>query len=506
MQGEYRGDFTRDTYTPQKQFLRVLMQQGRVQLDADFNEQVSILLHYLQTLATDLIGPHGGPANNAGFAIAPVLDNSQLENLVISEGRYYVEGLLCENTQNNASYEHQPYLSIHGEYEYPKLPFLVYLDIWERHIDSIQDADSTQSSIRESALNGVDTAARSQVIWQVKLTQQLAQPEGNESNILQDILDLEKEANQPTEISDSAGEQPESTTAETDDSLLAKLKEAANILRTNPKALYLTSPDIVAPSELATLKAKVKESSSSDDKDLCIISPSARYRGAENQLYRVEIHSSGDQPTFKWSRENSAVIFPIIFTSDKTITLEHLGYDSRFGLKEHDWVEIVDDDYTYRNQPQKLLQIQKIDLVTQQVTLNEAPFGNTGRDPSKHPYLRRWDHQAGNPNYGGSELVDGAIPILIAKNNHSEIWQLIEDGIQIQFQPGIYRPGDYWLIPARTATGDIEWPREKASRNALAIPPHGIKHYYAPLAIIATDENGMIQPFDCRQVFTSRLV
>ena len=39
MQGEYRGDFTRDTFNPLKHFSRVLMQQGRVQLDADWNEQ-----------------------------------------------------------------------------------------------------------------------------------------------------------------------------------------------------------------------------------------------------------------------------------------------------------------------------------------------------------------------------------------------------------------------------------------------------------------------------------
>ncbi|NJO59389.1 MAG: hypothetical protein HC836_14090 [Richelia sp. RM2_1_2] len=60
MAGELRGDFTRDTFDPRKNFLRVLMQQGRVQVDADWNEQVSIILHYLQTLAEDLIGSHGG--------------------------------------------------------------------------------------------------------------------------------------------------------------------------------------------------------------------------------------------------------------------------------------------------------------------------------------------------------------------------------------------------------------------------------------------------------------
>ena len=32
----------------------------------------AILLHYLQTLAADIIGPRGGPADNCGFVISPV--------------------------------------------------------------------------------------------------------------------------------------------------------------------------------------------------------------------------------------------------------------------------------------------------------------------------------------------------------------------------------------------------------------------------------------------------
>ena len=51
-----KGDFTRWTFDPQKRFSQVLMQQGRVQLDADWNEQTSILLHYLRTLAAHIIG------------------------------------------------------------------------------------------------------------------------------------------------------------------------------------------------------------------------------------------------------------------------------------------------------------------------------------------------------------------------------------------------------------------------------------------------------------------
>ena len=45
-----KGDFTRDLFDPTKHYSGVLMQQGRVQLDADWNEQDSI-----QRNRTDLI-------------------------------------------------------------------------------------------------------------------------------------------------------------------------------------------------------------------------------------------------------------------------------------------------------------------------------------------------------------------------------------------------------------------------------------------------------------------
>lgn len=89
-----KADLTRDTFDPLKKFTRVLMQQGRVQLDADWNEQASILLHYLRTLAADLIGPAGGPLGNCGFGLS--LDAAFSEDFRIGAGRYYVDGHLCE--------------------------------------------------------------------------------------------------------------------------------------------------------------------------------------------------------------------------------------------------------------------------------------------------------------------------------------------------------------------------------------------------------------------------
>src|SRR5215469_6272410 len=91
-------DLTRDTFHPLRHYLRVLTQQGRVQLDADMNEQAAILLHYMQTLAADLIGPAGGPLQHLGFTIAPVAVTPvpNPPDFQIGFGNYYVNGLLCQ--------------------------------------------------------------------------------------------------------------------------------------------------------------------------------------------------------------------------------------------------------------------------------------------------------------------------------------------------------------------------------------------------------------------------
>src|ERR1044072_8603255 len=141
-----KADFSRDTFGSVRHFRRVLMQQGRVLLDSDWNEQTAILLHYMQTLAADLIGPYGGPASELGFAILTPGDlaslpdvpervgNLQLRsNFLIGRGRYYVDGMLCENEN----------LRLYAPLEAPELaqpdlvvteeltngPYLVYLDV-----------------------------------------------------------------------------------------------------------------------------------------------------------------------------------------------------------------------------------------------------------------------------------------------------------------------------------------------------------------------------------------
>jgi len=86
-----KGDFTRDTFRKRKHYNRVRMQQGRVQLDADWNEQGDIEAHLRETGMRDVVGPSGAPMDGGGFQIEA---NGSL--LAISPGRLWVDGILCE--------------------------------------------------------------------------------------------------------------------------------------------------------------------------------------------------------------------------------------------------------------------------------------------------------------------------------------------------------------------------------------------------------------------------
>jgi photosystem II stability/assembly factor-like uncharacterized protein len=65
-----RGDYSRLTFRPENHYSGVRLQQGRVQLDADFNEQVDIEAHRDQMTALDTIGRHGVPLDGGGFAVS----------------------------------------------------------------------------------------------------------------------------------------------------------------------------------------------------------------------------------------------------------------------------------------------------------------------------------------------------------------------------------------------------------------------------------------------------
>ncbi|MBC6420227.1 MAG: tail fiber domain-containing protein [Hormoscilla sp. SP12CHS1] len=145
-----KGDFTRWTFDASKQYSSVRLQQGRVLLDADWNEQLDIMGYRETTANKEIIGLNGVP-NLTSFAIE--IDEEGV--IQLGKGLCYVDGILCENDENQESSGEE---EITGDY-------LAYLEVWQHHVTAIEAEE-----LREKALGGPDTTTRTQTYWQVKLS------------------------------------------------------------------------------------------------------------------------------------------------------------------------------------------------------------------------------------------------------------------------------------------------------------------------------------------------
>ena len=527
-----KGDFSRQTFVARKHYSGVLMQQGRVQLDADWNEQGAIDRYRTETEAVDVIGGCGAPLHAAGFEIT-----TDGKTLLIGGGRYYVDGLLAENNAGKIAYEDQDKLDLPGAdmaavltemKEKGLSAALVYLDVWQRHVTALDD-----KLLREVALGGPDTATRLKTVWQVKALPLTGGDSVELVKLREEQKQLEDELANLKEVSDkiqaeaalikqkldqAAPTSPEfkklqallqkataklaevQAEAEKRKAQLAELAKKIEELGGGSAALGCDAQlpgwdDLFAASGLLNARAQPPDPT----QDPCLTPPGAGYRRLENQLYRVEIHQGGPrgQATFKWSRDNGSVVTSIESIQGSIITVHDIGPDDALGFAHGQWVEITDDALELNGLPGQLTQIDKVDAATREITLlNVAPqplaSTPTGVNAARHPKLRRWD-----------QADQAAAPVSANGIKTATGWQPFEDGISVQFSVGSYRTGDYWLIPARTAPGELEWPPyEVPNLNPQPQPRQGIEHHYCRLALIRV-QDGVIDKdvADCRQIF-----
>ena len=465
-----KGDFTRFTFKREKNYSGVYMQQGRVQLDADFNEEHAISQYLSQTRGTDIIGKCGVPRQAGGFKITT--DGSSLN---ISRGRLYVDGILCDSLLDEHKTEYQKELLekagsvqnlkalnllspnanelgidfLHQTY-YPNasLPtdnndalYLMYLDVWERHITAVEDPE-----IREVALGGPDTTTRSQTIWQVKY---LPVSSLNEEGAPRSCW------NTPTEWTD---------------------------LVTKGRGL---------------LAAKTEASENQDDP--CIVPAAAGYRRLENQLYRVEVHQGGtlDNATIKWSRDNGMIVTRLLGidteNAPRLLNVADPGKDEVLGFAAGQWIEVSDRNRELRGEPGFLVRLLHVEGQSLEI---ETWFTDGDKVPEEldlnaDPIVRRWDHKGVNDQDLGAS--GGALNIseLMSNDPDKEGFFELEGGVKVSLKldgnNSEFHTGDYWLIPARAigvngVDGEIIWPFENNVPEFL--PPKGIEHHYCRLALV----------------------
>ncbi len=486
-------DNSRFTFDPWKNYSGVVMEQGRVQLDSDWNEWHAEIARRIQAGTLDIMGHAAYPATTpAAFQITA---SSGPNAVLIGCGRMYVDGLLAENhglpanarwdpalaelsgspqpppqsppppsSSNTIDFAHQPYLP--GV----SLPtntasYLFYLDVWTRPVTFLEDANLIDKAV------GVDTTGRLQTVWQVRYM-----PAGT-------------------------------YTCATPDSQIAYPAASAGLLSTN----VVPNPS-VGP---------------------CCLTTGTGYTGVENQFYRVEVHQGGpgsDTPgattaTFKWSRDNASVATGVMAITSGTntagnpasvLTVMSLGRDQVLGFSPGDWIEILDDWTELWGIAGILCQIDSISVSAKTITLiSTVPTGLTTAgatppsftvdpgtgltDPHRHTRIIRWDQSGTVYKLNGTQLetwcdlstTGGVIPVPA-----SDTTLVLEDGITVVFNTssssGSFNVGDFWSFAARTADGMVE--------ELVEAPPRGIHHHYTKLSVVTFGSPASYP--DCRTPWT----
>ena len=473
-------DTSRSTFDPWNDYSAVVMEQGRVQLDSDWNEWLAEISRRTRAGTLDLVGRAGYPPTTPfAFQITASVTGTT-NSLSIGRGRMYVDGLLAENHGNPAAAAWDPALAeLSGSpqpqpttdtapVDFTAQPYapgatvptgtgahLAYLDVWTRAVTWLEDADLVDKAV------AVDTTGRLQTVWQVRL---LAVPAGSTWSCATPDSDIPYP---PT----SAGQ--------------------------------LTTAVIPNPSA-----------------GPCCLTDDTGYTGLENQNYRVEIHQGGSGSdtanlsgaTFKWSRDNGSVSTGVTSIASATNTLNEpasqltvlsLGRDQVLGFSPGDWIEILDDAHQLNGQPGELQQIDSIDVSSRTITLTatlSASFPVGQPAPASHTRIVRWDQAGKVYEQDGTTLwwdlgaagSDGAIPV-----PRPDTTLILESGITVTFSlsspAGAFNPADFWTFAARTADGSVQ--------ELAAAPPQGIQHHYTKLSIV-TFTSPPSYP-DCRTPFPS---
>ncbi|HET9443060.1 MAG TPA: DUF6519 domain-containing protein [Acidimicrobiales bacterium] len=350
-----RGDTTRDSFRPGKHYRHVLQQQGRVSLDAEWNEQRSIDDHLRHRALADLLGASAGPLDGAAFAVT-----AAGAVVTLGAGRYYAGGVLLEN-EAAVALDAQPDLppglpAVVDAAGAPLSPptagrYLAELDTWTRHVTALDDPD-----IREIAVPVPDTTTRARTVWQVRLVRV-----GNQGSAVACASDV----------------------------------PAWNALR--------------APT---TGRLRARSEPGEDATVPCEVPAGAGYSGPDNQHYRVEIRDGGTTgtATFVWSRENASVQARWVGQSGNRLTVAIPSRDDVVGFAPDDWIELVDDRTELGGTPGIMVQVDtahddvvEIRPATRLPASATVDLGAMGPNPK----VRRWERAPQPTGTGWATLERG---------------------------------------------------------------------------------------------------
>jgi hypothetical protein len=383
-----KGDFTRFSDDPSKHYSDVLQQQGRVQLDADWNAQRAIDRGRLRADTTAMVGAAGMPWADPGFAILPTADG---RGLTIGVGTLYVGGVLCRNDMALAL-DAQPNAPGQG------LPpaagrFLVYLDVWDRHVTALQDA-----ALRDPALGGPDTTTRIQTLWQVRT--------------------IAVDANATGDAFSPGWAPPGSGST-------GRMKAEIDPATAGSACALPTYGGYTALSNQL-------------------------YRV---EIHNGGTPGSQQPPTFKWSRDNGIVVSAVSAITGQTITVADIGPDDTLSFTQGQLVELLRPEDELNGIPGALLLVQTVQPETGAVIIDGAtPLPSWAAVPMSRTgvLLRRWDMAGAAATATAGGILLQSLPIAL------EAGLSVSFDPAGHYQPGDYWLVPARAIPT-AETGNILW-------------------------------------------------
>ncbi len=496
------GDLTRSTFDAARRFSGVRLQQGRVQLDADWNEQLDIAAHRDRAHVVDTVGPNGVPKSGGGFAVAVSPDGG---DLLLSPGRGWVEGTLCESGAERTGAALSGATATVASVMLDGSPLTVH--DWVLVEDGAGTATasrlvSVDTDTREAELESPPLAPVAPVTMR-RLASYAVQPDlpgpdhtqqasAGAPRVLDladglylaylDVWERSVTALDVPEIREKALGGPDTATRDRTvwQLRLLELDGAAGDVDCDSDLSEWT--DVAFASPTGTMAARAE--TPADEVDLCTPTPAGGYTGLENQLFRVQVHGlAGDgSPRILWSRENASIETTWQASAGAELTVSGIGPDDVRGFAGDQWVELVDDARLLAAQPGTLVRLLKAEGSTLTVDPTSADGSLARADFGSGAKVRRWDS-------------DGVVTAT------TDTWVNLENGVQVRFTPGTYRLGDYWLVAARSAVADVDWPRDPEGRS-LSRPADGVEHARAHLALVRSS-GGTLTTTDCRSRFPS---
>ncbi|MFQ3596443.1 MAG: DUF6519 domain-containing protein, partial [Sphingomonadaceae bacterium] len=390
------GDHSRYRHDERRRYVSVRQQQGRVQLDSDWNEESDIAREHRRKLAIDLrgqafVGRETPDSFQVGLLAGPPA------NLSLAAGRLWLDGRLAEILPGEGvTYRSQPFLP-----DPPAVPagadFLVYLDLFERDVTWVEDP-----GLLDVALGGLDTTSRIQQVWQVRIHPLRGQTAA--CGVDMDAL-----------FPPSAG----------------RLTTAANA----PPAP--DDPCIVPPvagyrgieNRLYRVEVQVGGPIGT-----------ARFKWSRDNGSIV-----------------SRVTALAVAGGQTRVSVTRIGRDEVLRFRIGDWVTLTDEHRDLHGEAGEMARVVDIDEARRVVVLDRLLPSGGGRafagDAAGHQAratrLQRWDQQApGNALDADGLMTVAAGPIPI------------EDGIEVRFSVegpgGMFHAGDWWVFAARTADASVE--------------------------------------------------